>query len=111
MIGIGGTDEVVRLYGKKRPGIAKRGRDPIHILTGCASLALGSLNNFLPVLVRAGLKPDLIAGKTPETGIGIGNYGGIGMPEVGHGIDIIYGSCDIGCHLRLSCRKNAALII
>ncbi len=102
MVGIGGADRVIRLNGKSGPGVTEGRRNPVHIFSRADPFFFRGLNDFFAMLVGAGLKTDIITAEPFKAGIGIGDDGGIGMPEMGHGVDIINRSCDIGCHIIFS---------
>ena len=52
------------------------------------------LNNLVAVFVRAGEEHGVLANQLVVAGHGVGNHSGIGMPQMGLGIDVVDGRCD-----------------
>ncbi len=79
---------------------------------GSEIVLFGSLDNLVAMLVCSGQKQGLFALDLVESCRRIGQDGGIGMPQMGIGIDIVNGSGDIErAHEILHSRPCLALVV
>ena len=98
MLRIGRADEMIRRDVQQRPRVAEGGGNPVGILTRGYALFLRRLDDLLAVFVRAGLKAHVIAAEPPETAVGVGNDGGVGVADVRRGINVVNRGGDVGGH-------------
>ena len=72
--------------------------DLIHELFDREIGGRGGLHDLVAVLVGAGLEAHLLAQEAVETGQGISHHRGVGVADVGLGVDVIDGCGDIDSH-------------
>ena len=73
--------------------------DLVHELFDRQTGGRGGLHDLVAVLVGAGLEAHLLAQEAVETGQGIGHHRGVGVADVGLGVDVIDGRGDIDSHV------------
>ena len=107
---VGGAHKAVVGHIKLGPQGAEAGADGVHKFLGRLAFLFRSLNNFVAVFVRAGEEHGILADELVVAGHGVGNHSGIGMPQMGLGINVVDGRCDEkAVHSRL--RKLCWLLV
>jgi hypothetical protein len=91
MPGISGPDKIIIGDIQLGPQAAEQPADVVNIFLGGLPVLFGGLDNLVSVLVRARQKKGLFPGQTMEPALGIGHNGGISMPQVGLGVNVIDG--------------------
>ncbi len=80
--------------------MAERCADAVHEGLDRQVQLLGGLDDLVAVLVGAGLEAGVIPQEAVEAGQGVGHHGGVGVPQVRLGVDVINGRGDIKSHGR-----------
>ncbi len=88
---VGGAHKTVVGNPHLRPERLKAGSDGVHKFLGGLALFFCGLHDFVAVLVRAGQKQRVLSLELVKTGQGIRHHRGIGMPQMGIGIDVVNG--------------------
>ncbi len=98
VVGVGGADETIVADVQFVPSLAELGADAIHKLLNRQAGPAGRLYHLVAVLVGAGLEAGLHPQEAMKPGQGIGHHRGIGMAQVGLGVDVIDGSGEVVGH-------------
>ena len=95
---VGGADVVVVADVQVVPGPAEAGADLVHELLDRQARGGGGFQHLVAVLVGAGLEADLLPQEAVEAGQGIGHHRGVGVADVGLGVDVIDGRGEVESH-------------
>ena len=82
--------------------MAEPAADLVHELFDREARGGGGLHDLVAVLVGAGLEADLLPQEAVEAGQGIGHHRGVGVADVGLGVDVIDGRGDVDSHVSCS---------
>lgn len=91
MTGFSGADEIVVADVQPGPGFGKKGRNRIGKFQRIHAGGIGGLLNFQAVLISSGEEVNPIAKQAVPANQGITHNCGVGMTEMGFGVDVIYG--------------------
>ena len=80
------------------PGPAEAGADLVHELLDRQPHGGGGFQDLVAVLVGAGLEAHLLPQEAVEAGQGIGHHRGVGVADVGLGVDVIDGRGEVDGH-------------
>ncbi len=98
VVRVGGADVAVVADVQVIPGLAEPGADAVHeLLDRQAGLDRG-FHHLVAVFIGAGLEAGLCAHEAMKPGQGVGHHGGIGMAQVGLGVDVIDGGGQVVGH-------------
>ena len=92
---VGGADVMVVADVQVVPGPAETAADLVHEFLDRQAGGGGGLHDLVAVLVGAGLEAYLLAQEAMEAGQGVGHHGGVGVADVGFGVDVIDGRGDV----------------
>ena len=95
VIGIGGTDEAVVLDAEFRPEVAEDAGDVVHEGLRRHACGRGGLDDLVPVFIGAGLHAGIFTEHAVEALESVGHDGGVRMPQMRAGVDIVDGRCDV----------------
>ena len=93
--GIGGADETVVPDAEPGPQRLIFGGNAVHELLGSLARLGGGLDDLVAVFIRAREHAGVFSAHAMKTLERIRHKGGVGMPEVGAGIDVVDGSSDV----------------
>jgi len=93
--GIRCPDEEIVRDGKLRPKFTELAADPVCVSFRRDAALVGGFGDLVAMLVRAREKERPMSRQPMITGQNISDDGCIGMPEMGGGIDIVNGCCDV----------------
>ncbi len=96
---VGGADVIVVADVQVVPGLPEPAADLIHELFDREISGRGGLHDLVAVLVGAGLEAHFLPQEAMETGQGVGHHRGIGVADVGLGVDVIDGCGDVIRHV------------
>ena len=85
---LGGADEFVVLKAQAIPGVAELGRDLVAVLLGRLVGGGRGLGDLFTVLVGAGQEIGVVSPEAMEAGDDVDQDGGVGVSDVGRGIDV-----------------------
>ena len=92
---IGGADEAVVLDAEFGPqGLIFAG-NAVHEFLRRLPRGGGRLDDFVSVFVRAGKHADLFSGQAVEAFERVGHKGGVRVPQMGAGVDVVDGGGDV----------------
>ncbi len=98
MAGVGGANEEVGLdLEQGQEGLEARSV-AIGQLSRADSLALGGQGHRLAVLVRPGQEEHVLPALAHVAGQDVRPDGGVGVPQVGGGVDVVDGGGDVEAH-------------
>ena len=95
VVRVGGADVVVVADVQVVPGLAEPGADAVHELLDRQAGLDGGFHHLVAVFVGAGLEAGLLPQEAVEAGQGVGHHRGVGMAQVGLGVDVIDGGGEV----------------
>ena len=95
---VGGADVVVVADIQAVPGPAEAGADLVHEVLDRQAHGGGGFQDLVAVFVGAGLEAHLLPQEAVAAGQGISHHRGVGVADVGLGVDVIDGRGEVDSH-------------
>ena len=95
---IGGADVMIVADIEVVPGLPEPAADLVDELLDRQAHGGGGVHDLVAVLVGAGLEAHFPAQEAVKPGQGIGHHGGVGVADMGLGVDVIDGGGEVDSH-------------
>jgi len=92
---VGGANKTIIPNIQGRPGIAKHPADAVGVTLGVHPGSPRRLHDLVAVFVRPGEEESPVAEEAVKTAHDVGDNGGVSMPHMGFGIDVVDGGSDV----------------